>query len=302
MTIEQFLQQNTRYLEAAGVGTARLDVLVLLEDCLNKNRTQLLARPEENITIEQLKWLKPRVARRGKHEPLAYIRGKTEFYGREFIVNKHVLEPRPESETMIDLLKSAVIPVKAGIQSKKNSFKSWVPDQVRNEADSDTDPTIIDVGTGSGALAITAKLELPEATVIGIDIDPKCLKVASANAEMLATEVELIEGDLLNSLAIDFQLQTSVCILANLPYVPNSFHISEAASSEPRIAIFGGKDGLDVYRRMFSQLRAFSWQPDLVLAESMPPQHDILESIAKEAGFTLTRTDDFIQQFEPAKH
>ena len=110
MHVGDWLKTATQKLQQAGIATARLDCLVLLEDYLNTNRTQLLAHLERELTVEQIKWLSLRLVRRAKHEPLAYIRSKTEFYGREFIVNKHVLEPRPESETMIDLLKASNLP------------------------------------------------------------------------------------------------------------------------------------------------------------------------------------------------
>ncbi|HSW80717.1 MAG TPA: HemK/PrmC family methyltransferase [Candidatus Saccharimonadales bacterium] len=271
MTVEQFLAENTRKLDASGVGTARLDIMVLLEDCLNKNRTHLLAHPDLILSSEQLKWLTSRVTRRAKHEPLAYIRGKSEFYGREFIINKNVLEPRPESETMIDML--------------------------LNTQNLSVQPAIVDIGTGSGALAITAKLELPQATVMGIDIDAKCLEVAKANANRYKTDIEFKKGSLLTPLTSNFQLVSPVFLLANLPYVPDHYQINEAAGAEPRIAIFGGEDGLDLYRRFFGQLDSFDRKPEAVFTESMPPQHDALADIAEQFGFKLAATDDFIQKF-----
>src|SRR5688572_20708013 len=98
----------TRQLEAVDIPTARLDVLVLLEDLIGKDRTWLLAHSEHELTIDQLTTLDQQVARRAGHEPLAYIRGKTEFYGREFAVSPHTLEPRPETETMIELAKPLI--------------------------------------------------------------------------------------------------------------------------------------------------------------------------------------------------
>lgn len=270
MTIEQFLQQNTQKLGAAGIGTARLDVLVLLEDCLNTNRTQLLAHSEQVITNEQLKLLNTRISRRAEHEPLAYIRGKTEFYGREFIINKNVLEPRPESETMIEILLNS-----------RSSFSKR--------------PRIADVGTGSGALGITAKLELPESKVDLIEVDKKAMSVARKNVKKFDVDVRCIENDLFTGTK-----EPHDTILANLPYVPDNYQINAAAGAEPRIAIFGGIDGLDIYRRLFAQLKSFDWKPKLILAESMPPQHALLEEIAAGAGFTSVKSDDFIQQFIPS--
>ncbi len=211
MTTGEFLNVATKKLEASGVGTARLDAMVLLEDCLNNNRTHLLAYPDLKLTTEQIVWLNSRVLRRCRHEPLAYIRGKTEFYGRTFIVNDHVLEPRPESETMIELLLS--------------------PRGPDNEFDA---ANIVDVGAGSGALGITAKLELSRAHVDLIDIDEAALRVAASNAKKFKVEVGLVESDLLSKATGKYDV-----VLANLPYVPDDFHINPAAQAEPRIAIFG---------------------------------------------------------------
>jgi release factor glutamine methyltransferase len=268
MKLHEWLQKATEKLESAGIGTARLDLFVLLEDCLNTSRAQLLAHLECELSNEQIKQLEPLLKRRVKHEPLAYIRNKTEFYGRQFYINHNVLEPRPESETMIDQLKSLPLPPKL---------------------------TIIDVGSGSGALAITVKLELPSAKVMATDIDKNCLEVAKRNAKNLEANVKFIEGDLLKPIAT--HLAAPYILLCNLPYVPDDFHINPAAMNEPRIAIFGGKDGLDLYKRLFKQLETLENEPKFILTESMPPQHKELAEIAKATGFRLDKTDDFIQVF-----
>ncbi len=268
-TVETFLHAAFHKLDVAGIATARLDTLVLLEDVLRTDRAQLLAHLEREITARQLKHLNKMVQRRSEHEPLAYIRNKSEFYGYEFYVDHHVLEPRPESETMIDLLKQLVTPKTA---------------------------TIIDVGTGSGALAITAKMQLPKTRVLAIDIDPGCLKIARHNAEQLQVTLDFVQGDLLDALA-DRKLDEAI-LLCNLPYVPDSFQLNPAAMQEPRLAIFGGEDGLDLYRSLFSQLRNRTAKPAFVLTESMPPQHADLAKVAPAAGFVLDRTEDFIQVFK----
>lgn len=270
MLTSDWLRLATRRLEKAGVGTARLDALVLLEDCLNKNRAHLLAHPRLKLTFEQIRWLDRRVSRRANHEPLAYICGKTEFYGREFYIDHRVLEPRPESETMIDMLKSLAA----------------------------REPlTIIDVGTGSGALAITAKLEIPIAQVLAVDIDKKCLEVARKNARKLSAEIEFFRDDLLAPIPLA-SLASNYVVLANLPYIPDSFTINQAAMNEPRTAIFGGVDGLDIYRRLFEQINYSKARPKIIFTESLPPQHKKLAKIASTSDYKLAITDDFIQQFE----
>lgn len=267
MKASAWLNLATGKLEKAGVRTARLDALILLENITGKNRSWLLAHPEFELSDLQIKKLDELIERRAGHEPLAYIRGKTEFYGREFFINKNVLEPRPESETMIDALK-----------------------QLELESSS-----IVDIGTGSGALAITAKLETPNTEVIATDIDMKCLRVAKRNAARLGATVDFYRGDLLQPLPAR-SLQLSI-LLCNLPYVPDSFTISPAAMNEPKIAIFGGADGLDIYRKLFKQIDRLRARPKFILTESMPPQHQALAKIAGASHYRLAKTDDFIQLF-----
>ena len=265
MTISEWISWATSILSEAGIHTARLDSLVLLEDTLQKNRAHLLAHTDTIISDAHIRTLQTAIMRRQQHEPLAYIRGKTEFYGRTFSVNQHVLEPRPETETMIELLKSIPLP---------------------------DDTIIVDIGTGSGAIAITAKLEIPDATVVGTDIDANCLSVATDNARLLHANVIFKRGNLLEPLTI-----TPTVILCNLPYVPDHFQINQAATHEPHKAIFGGHDGLDLYRRLFEQIASLHITPQYILTESLPPQHPQLSIIAKAAGYTLRSADDFIQCF-----
>ncbi len=264
-----WLSQATKRLEKSGIGTARLDALVLLEDATGHDRAYLLAHPTtplKGLTPQKLEiWLN----RRLQHEPLAYIRGKTEFYGHEFIINKHVLEPRPESETMIELLKSTKI---------------------------NPGTMIVDVGTGSGALAVTAKLEMPKMNVMGTDIDANCIKVAKQNAKKHKTDIKFIQTDLLSGV----ELSKNSILLCNLPYVPDDYKLNEAAMNEPKIAIFGGSNGLSVYRQLFKQTEKLASKPKYIFTESLPLQHQELAKIAQNSGYHLQKTDDFIQVFRLA--
>ncbi len=265
MRIDKFIDQASKRLEAVGIGSARLDVLILLEDELHKGRAWLLANPGQILQKVALQRLKKRLDRRAKHEPLAYIRGFTEFYGRRYKINHRVLEPRPESEAMIELLKSLMLTRGA---------------------------TISDIGTGSGAIGITAALELHNHNVDLFDIDAGALAVAKHNCALHELHLRVVKRDLLRATHKHYEV-----ILANLPYVPDHWKINEAAAMEPRIAIFGGKDGLDIYRRFFEQLSHFSWRPKFILTESLPPQHDELTKLATKAGFKQTKSQDFIQLF-----
>jgi release factor glutamine methyltransferase len=248
---------------------------VLLEDCLGLDRALLLAHLDRELTESQLETLQAQLARRYTHEPLAYIRGRTEFYGREFIVNQHVLEPRPETETMVTML--------LGLPATPNRL-------------------IVDVGTGSGALAVTAACELPQNPVMAIDIDAECLEVARQNAERHGAKITFAEGNLLEPLLAGLALAAADtgdihALLCNLPYVPQSFHINQAAAKEPPLAIFGGKDGLDLYRNLFEQVSQLARRPTYILTEALPEQHGSLAGIAAKNNYRLTRNDDFVQTY-----
>jgi len=271
MTIDAWLQANTSQLKQAGIETSRLDCLVLLSDEIEKDKSWILAHPEYELQIEKTELLNTKIAQRARHTPLAYIRGKSEFYGRDFVVNTDVLVPRPESEDVIELLKQI--------------------------ADYEQSPIIYDVGTGSGALAITAKLELPNSIVFALDIDPACLRVAQKNAEHFHSHVTFLLGDLLEPFR---ELKTNsqkLIVLANLPYVPLGYHINLAATHEPEIALYSGKDGLDHYRRLFTELFSLPILPEYIITESLPAQHLALTEIADEGTFLLQATSGFAQCF-----
>jgi release factor glutamine methyltransferase len=266
MKIKQWVNQAETKLNKAGIGSARLDALILLEDITGRDRSWLLAHQEQTLSITQIKRLSSRLNKREKHLPLAYVRGHTEFYGRKFLVNRHTLEPRPESEVMIELLLK--LPISTKIK-------------------------IADVGTGTGALGITAALELHNQYIDLYDIDAGALAVARHNLALHELRLHTRKSDLLRR-----HIGLYDVILANLPYVPDHYNINQAAAMEPKIAIFGGRDGLDIYRRFFSQIHRFHWKPNYVLTEALPTQHEDLRSIAEDNGFKIFKSEDFIQVFK----
>ncbi len=264
MIFSSWLRHAEHQLSQAGIGTARLDAQILAEHVTGIDRALLMAEPNRQIPAAEITKLNNLLRRRVTHEPLAYILGQVEFYGRSFVVNEHVLVPRPESETMIDELK--------------------------NLPNLGTQPSIIDVGTGTGALGITAKLELPEAKVILVDIEELALKVAKTNVDKFTLSIDALESDLLAHVTVD-----SDVLLCNLPYVPDDFEINTAASKEPRLAIYGGKDGLDLYRGLLGQLSVRQNRPLYLLFESLSMQHTALQTFALDAGYETIRENDFIQ-------
>jgi release factor glutamine methyltransferase len=314
MRLSDFMQQATSQLDQAGIATGRLDVLVLIEDRLGVDRAQLLGHPELELSLADKNVLNKQIGRRAKQVPLAYVRGKTEFYGREFIITPAVLEPRPETETMIDLFKQVLqaaeltrFPVSTVGNLDKNetstrlrhkllldrsdkdkSGQSYPRKYVRNQL-----IRVADVGSGSGAIGTTAKLEIPEISIDLLEIDDKAIEISKMNVDKHTAEISVLKSNLLAHSPQDYDI-----LLCNLPYVPDSFHINTAANHEPKLAIFGGPDGLDIYRKLFDQIKIVAKKPLYIITENLPFQHTEAERIAIAAGYRLVLTDDFIQAFQ----
>lgn len=276
MTIAEWLLDTMTKLGKAGVDSPRRDALVMLEDTLKKDRSWVLSHPEHSVQGPTLHRVNRMIERRVNREPLAYIRGRAWFYGRFFEVNPSVLIPRPESENFITLLKNLV----RGPTSHTYGGGAC---------------TVVEVGTGSGCLAITAKLELPGCQVLATDIDRQALKVAQANAKKHETKINFLKGSLLDplkSLGLD-----SYVIMANLPYVPEKLITSPEVKQEPALAIFSGEDGLDHYSEFWQQVGSLKIKPRYILTESLTTQHQALKKFARSAGYKLQKTDVLIQLF-----
>lgn len=204
---------------------------LLLRFHLRKTRTELYMGMQDEITKEIEQAFKADVQKFASGIPLQYLTGEEQFYGRTFAVNEEVLIPRPETEELVYGLLERV---------KGKEQESF---------------TIVDVGTGSGAIAITVALELPQSTVIGIDIAVESLEVAKLNAKRLGAEVSFIEGDLLQPLLEEGKKVDIV--ISNPPYIPldDIENLDPVVRDhEPKRALVGGMDGLDFYRCLMNQI------------------------------------------------
>lgn len=266
MTIELWLSENIKKLKQAEIESARLDCLLILGDVLRKNREWLLAHDDTEISSSHLLMLNTKVAQRLTHKPLAYIRNTQEFYGRNFYLDENVLIPRPESESIINLLLSAKYELTT---------------------------TVIDIGTGSGCLAVTTKLELPDTKVVACDISDNALKIAKRNAKNLHANIDFVKSDLLTSIP---DLQSSI-FLANLPYVPTNLITSPEITHEPTQALFSGTDGLDMYREFWQQVAKLPSKPHAIITESLETQHRAMQEYARQSGYILASTEVLAQEF-----
>jgi len=268
MTISNWLLGASRNFALANIDSARLDAELILARVLYVSREFLLAHPAQKLTKQQLFHANHLAHRRTKREPLAYILSRKEFYGREFFVNKTVLIPRPESEQLIEILREVI----------DGSFR-------------ESFPRILDVGTGSGILAITAKLEFPAATVFASDISTAALQIARQNAENLDATVSFIKSDLLENISDKFDL-----ILANLPYVSRNWQAEKTSpeiTREPEIALFADDDGLALIKRLISQAPKNLRENSYLILEMDPRQIQAVSDFAKNYGFREVRREPF---------
>jgi len=220
MTIQTALLQGTKLFEEGAISVPRLTAEVLLAHALRRERVYLYAHPEEEL--KEVAWIHygRYLHERLKGKPTQYIIGHQEFYGRDFRVTPDVLIPRPETEHLIS---AALARIHKG-------------------------DTVVDVGTGSGAIAITLSLEA-QANIYATDISTPALAVAAQNARALSAPVDFLAADL----ASCFAARSIDVLVSNPPYVPASDHHGlqrEVRDFEPHLALFAGPSGIEIYERL----------------------------------------------------
>ncbi len=275
-TIERIVTEGTRRLAAAGIETAAQEAAWLLESVLSLTPLQLRINGAQRPTAAQCAQIESLMARRCAREPLQYLLGTQEFCGRAFEVTPAVLIPRPETELLIA--------------------------EVAARTASDFDGVLVDMGTGSGCLAVTLACRYQRATIVATDRSAEALAVARHNAARygVAERIEWREGDLLRPLEVgDGQARASV-IVANPPYIPDGEFARlqpEVAHFEPRLALAGGPDGLAIYRRLVPEAKT-SLAPGgwLVVEVGIGQAAAVAEMIAAAGGYgPASITDDHAQ-------
>lgn len=272
MTIQTWLNQATKILKDAGIASARLDCLVILEQSLDVERSWILAHNDTTLAPQQIVQLSNKIDRRKNRTPLAYITGSKEFYGRTFAVNEDVLIPRPESEAIFEHIKTI---------TRLHAVN-----------------TILDIGTGSGILAITVKKELPNAHVTGVDISEAALTTARKNARLHEAQVQFKLCDITKELPAVPRTRPYI-VVANLPYVPESLITSPEITKEPALALFSGANGMDHYKSLWSHIGQSNHKPLAVIAESLKNQHSAMRDIAEHNNYSLVKSTQLIQTFCP---
>ncbi|HZO94504.1 MAG TPA: peptide chain release factor N(5)-glutamine methyltransferase [Candidatus Baltobacteraceae bacterium] len=257
MTIGAALRDAAVRLEPVG-GSGRLDAVFLLAHAGSVTRAEMLAHPERDLPDEVATRFEALVARRAGGVPLAYVTGEAGFYGRMFGVDERVLVPRPETEAIVEW---AVRHLRA----------------IRRE-----DGSACDVGTGSGAIAVTLAAELPRLGICASDVSAAALSVARRNAARngVFQHVTFLRGDLAEPL---LPYGPYDCVCANLPYVPSAecAPAPEPVGFEPVLARDGGPDGLDLYRRLVPDLPRLVTARGIVLLEAASSNARRLEEMVR---------------------
>ena len=262
-TIGELINLSAGYLEGKGCSSPRLDAELLLAHVLGLDRLDLYLNFDKPLNINEVGEYRRLIGRRGQRIPVAYLTGEREFYKIPLRVNPHVLIPRPETE--------------------------FVVDKVVELVDLEKPCNILELGTGSGAIAIALACQGPHLRVTAVDISSEALKVAEENAQRVevGNQVGFVESDLFNEVSGTYSV-----ICSNPPYIKREElqTLSPEVGTEPAQALDGGPDGLGFYRRILNQAASFLEQPGFVVLEIGWDQGSDVRLIGEEAGFLWIET------------
>lgn len=259
-TVSRVLDWTVKHLKQHGSPSPRLDAEVLLAHARGCPRIKLYTDFDQPMTDAQRAIMRDLVKRRALSEPVAYLIGQREFYSLKFDVTREVLIPRPDTEVLVMEL----------IERARNSAA----------------PKVLDLGTGSGCISVTAAVNLPQSHVTAVDISPAALGVARANSALHKVEqrMEFLEGDLFAPIEVGRRFDF---IVSNPPYIPSGELVelqADVRKHEPQLALDGGPEGLDVIRRMIAELPQYLADQGTFLVEIDPPQSSAVQTLLSETG------------------
>jgi len=263
MNIGLALSQAKQRLKGSGIVSFNIDANLLLCHTLNKSKEFIIFNPEVNISTQQSSDFEELIARRQKYEPISHILQKREFYNRDFLVTKNVLDPRADSESLIEYV--------------LNYFRD------------DKKLELLEVGVGSGCLIITILSELKNSNAKAVDISNKAIEVAKKNssAHNLGGRLEIIESDLFTNISIEEKFDI---IISNPPYIKSADINNlqdDVKNFEPLMALDGGEDGLDFYRRIAQESQKHLNKDGSIILEIGAGQEKEIEEIFQENGFNF---------------
>ena len=262
-TIGELINLSADYLNGKGCSSARLDAELLLGHILGFDRLDLYLNFDKPLNDKEVQAYRQLIGRRGQRIPVAYLTGEREFYSLPIKVNQNVLIPRPETEFVVDKVLELV-----------------EPDQLTK---------VLDLGTGSGAIALALACQGPYFKITAVDISPDALRVAEANAKRLEVDdqVDFLQSDLFGAVSGKYSV-----ICSNPPYIKREElqQLSPEVGSEPALALDGGPDGLEFYRQILNQAASFLEQPGFIVLEIGWNQGADVRAIGEQAGFAWLET------------
>lgn len=257
MTVLEVLQSTTEYFKKHRIENPRLNAEHLLAHALGRTRMELYLEFERKLVEKELVSLRDLVKRRGQREPLQHLLGTVEFCGFVFAVDKRAMVPRPETEQLVELLQS----------------------RIQNQ-----ESRILDVGTGSGVIALSLAAKFPQAQVTAVDISEEALALARENAARLkvSDRVEFVKSNLFENLNERFDL-----VIANCPYISMKDRQSLAPEvlHDPEIALFGGERGDELIRRLIEEATPHLRPNGLIALEHGLGQVEALSEVLKQKNF-----------------
>ena len=261
MTVQDLLNDAVNALETAGIPSARLDAEVLLSFCLKCERLEFLKNPDMLISEKQIAGFRNLIARRLRWEPIAYITGRKEFWTLTLQVNKDVLIPRPDTEIVVEET--------LAVCRKMDSMEV----------------NILDIGTGSGAIALALAKEISNAKIVATDISSAALAMAKKNALALKLEnnIDFRQGDLFEPVENKFDI-----IVCNPPYITEKEYEKLPAGVkdyEPEVALLAGKKGTEFYEKLINQAPAYFKKNGWLLLEIGAKQEKPVRGLMEESGF-----------------
>lgn len=260
VSLKELYYHGKELMKQSGIENPELEASVLLAKALSIKANDIYVRPEKEVKPEELEDFRQLLERRIRREPIAYIVGEKEFYSRSFVVTPDVLIPRPETEILVE--------------------------EALKILDDLVSPSIIDIGTGSGCIAVTIGCECQNASIFASDISPEAILIARKNAQGhgVSRRVSFVCSDLLDC----FKDRSFELAISNPPYVEKSDYVSldpDVRDYEPKLSLVGGEDGLDYIRRIVSESRRILKKGGWCIIEIGAGQSDRVTEMLEEAGF-----------------